>query len=155
MLRAFLHRILGQTGPVETRRRIDVCPPSLLPAGALAAVGWRAGWSDWLGTGGFGGAGGQQRRARGSAGRGPGADPRLHAVRDEFLATLHDIRTQEVALLVHRIGVARSLRELWHLRPQVFRLVALRFSEAEAQCRLDRLNRHFPTRSPRSGFAPL
>ena len=39
--------------------------------------------------------------------------------------------------------------------PEVFKLVALHFSQAEAQCRLDRLNRHFPTRSPRSGFAPL
>jgi len=77
------------------------------------------------------------------------------AVRGEFLAALQDIRTQEVAVLRHRIGVARSSRELWHLRPEVFRLVALRFSQAEAQCRLDRLNRYFPTRSPRSGFAPL
>jgi len=68
---------------------------------------------------------------------------------------LQDIRTQQVGVLQVRIRVAHSMRELWHLRPEVFRLVALHFSQAEAQCRLDRLNRHFPTRSPRSGFAPL
>jgi len=28
-------------------------------------------------------------------------------------------------------------------------------SQHEAERRLARLNRHFPTRSPRSGFAPL
>jgi hypothetical protein len=76
-------------------------------------------------------------------------------VRDEFLAAVNAIDKRETALLRHRIGVAHSLRELWHLRPQVFELVALEFSQADAQACLTRLNRHFPTRSPRSGFAPL
>lgn len=55
-------------------------------------------------------------------------------------------------MLQQRINIARSLHELWHLRPEVFKLVALRYSQGEAQSRLDRLNRHFPTRAPRSGF---
>jgi len=76
-------------------------------------------------------------------------------VRDEFVQALADIRTQQVGMLQARIRLSRSLRELWHLRPEVFKLVALQFSQAEAQCRLDRLNRHFPTRSPRSGFSLL
>jgi len=79
----------------------------------------------------------------------------LGAVRTEFLQSLEDIRTQQVGVLQQRIGRARNLRDLWHLRPEVFKLVALHYSQAEAQSRLDRLNRHFPTRSPRSGFAPL
>ncbi len=155
MLHALLHRLHRPAGPAEGRRRIEICPPSLLPGGALAAAGWRAGLRDWLSTGWSASAGGLPGQARGRAGRDRAGDQRLGTVRNEFLAALQDIRTQEVALLRHRIGIAHSLRELWHLRPQVFKLVALRFSQAEAQCRLDRLNCHFPTRSPRSGFAPL
>ena len=57
--------------------------------------------------------------------------------------------------LVHRVEQARSLREFWHLRADVFHLVALQHSQAEAEHRMADLNRHFPTRSPRSAFAPL
>ena len=46
-------------------------------------------------------------------------------------------------MVQERVRIARSLRDLWHLRPEVFRLVALRHSQAEAHQRLDRLNRHF------------
>ena len=107
--------------------------------------GWRASLRDWLDSG----AGRAAQR---------GADPQAAArstvdvVRAEFLQSVSDIRTQQVGMLQQRIGIARSMHELWHLRPEVFRLVALRFSQFEAQARLDRLNRHFPTRAPRSGF---
>ncbi len=37
----------------------------------------------------------------------------------------------------------------------VDRLVAVEHSQAEAEARVASLNRHFPTRSPRSGFMPL
>ena len=80
---------------------------------------------------------------------------RLAAVRSEFLQSLADVRTQQVGFLRGRITLAASLRDLWHLRPEIFSLLALHFSQTEAQRRLDRLNRHFPTRSPRSGFTPL
>jgi hypothetical protein len=53
------------------------------------------------------------------------------------------------------VDSARSLRELWHLRSEVYRLVALQTSQSEAERRLADLNHHFPTRAPRSGFAPL
>jgi hypothetical protein len=155
MLSELLRRVRRQAGPAEVSRRVEICPPSLLQGSALATAGWRAGLRDWLSTGWNTSTSGRQVKPRGHAGRDHAGDPRFGTVRDEFLLALEDIRTQEVALLRHRIGIAHSLRELWHLRPQVFKLVALRFSQAEAQCRLDGLNRHFPTRSPRSGFTPL
>ena len=142
-------------GPAGALRRIEICPPSLFQGSALAASGWRSGLREWLSTGWNASTRGLQGRARGHAWRDQAAESRLCAVRNEFTAALQDVSTQEVALLCHRIAIAQSLRELWHLRPQVFNLVALRFSQAEAQCRVDRLNRHFPTRSPLSGFAPL
>ena len=45
---------------------------------------------------------------------------------------------------------ARSLRELWHLRAEVYNAVAIQFNQYEAEQRLSRLNRHFPTRAPRA-----
>ena len=80
---------------------------------------------------------------------------RLPRVQDDFLQCIDDIDGDDARRLAIRATHARSLRELWHLRPEVFGLVALCHSQAEAQARLDRLNRHFPTRSPRSGFGAL
>ena len=80
---------------------------------------------------------------------------RLPGVRGDFLQALADIKTLDAKLLGDRIRFARSLREFWHLRTEVYRVVAVACSQAEAEQRLARLNRHFPTRSPRSAFAPL
>ena len=80
---------------------------------------------------------------------------RLPAVREEFEAALFDVTADDTRDLLNRIKLARSLRELWHLRADVYRHVAVRHSQAEAEARLALLNRHFPTRAPRSGFAPL
>lgn len=80
---------------------------------------------------------------------------RLPAVRDEFRCAIHDIDEQARYGLVARVAQARSLRDLWHMRIDVYNLVALHHSEFEAGQRLALLNRHFPTRAPRSGFAPL
>jgi len=79
----------------------------------------------------------------------------LPAVREDFAASLDDTVGDEACALSDRIAKARSLRELWHLRADVFNVVARQHSQTEAECRLVHLNRHFPTRSPRSGFAPL
>lgn len=136
--------MLRRADGARVLRRVEVCPPALLP-GAAAAPGWRASLRDWLDTG-----WGRPVRRAGPRQQPPG-DP-IGAVRAEFLQSLSDIRTQQVGMLQQRIHIARSLHELWHLRPEVFKLVALRFSQGEAQSRLDRLNRHFPTRAPRSGF---
>lgn len=80
---------------------------------------------------------------------------RLPAVRTDFLATIADIDDDDAERLRRRIDGARSLRELWHLRPEVFKLVGLDRDQAEAERRLALLARHFPTRAPRSQFAPL
>lgn len=80
---------------------------------------------------------------------------RLPAVRAEFNGALAGVAGHDARVLAERISMARSLRELWHLRADVYRLVALQFNQDEAETRLNQLNRHFPTRAPRSAFAPL
>lgn len=80
---------------------------------------------------------------------------RLPAVRDDFLVALADVDGDEARQLKLRVESARSLRELWHLRAAVYRAIAVEHSQAEAERRLAELNPHFPTRAPRSGFAPL
>ncbi len=149
MFTEIIYRLRRQALRFGSRRRIEICPPALLHGTAGFAPGWRS----WLQAGWSASASGlaDPRHAAVEGGN----EPRLRRVRDEFLQALLDIRTQQAGMLQGRIRIARSLRELWHLRPEVFRLVALHFSQAEAQSRLDRLNRHFPTRSPRSGFGLL
>jgi len=151
----FLHHLLRQARRLGGPRRTVVCPPALLQWSSAPAANWRAGLRQWLSTGWKPSANSLSDAARHPPAHPGVGDARLGRVRNEFLQALDDIRTQQVGMLQGRIRIARSLRELWHLRPEVFKLVALHFSQAEAQCRLDRLNRHFPTRSPRSGFAPL
>ena len=80
---------------------------------------------------------------------------RLPHVRAEFLNVLQDISGEDADRLRWRLDEARSLRELWHLRAEVFSLVSLQHSQQAADARLAHLNRHFPTRSPRSGFGAL
>ncbi len=80
---------------------------------------------------------------------------RLPAVQGDFRACLTDLEHGDAVGLRRRIDGACTLRELWHLRPEVYRLVALQHSQWEAERRVASLNRHFPTRAPRSGFAPL
>ena len=145
MFAQLLHRLHRRLRRHDSPRRVEVCPPARLPAAAAAAPGWRADIREWLSTPWLTPPHDVDGAARSSVIR----------VRDDFLEEVLDIRTQQAGMLQERIRCARSLRELWHLRPEVFGIVALRYSQAEAQSRLDRLNRHFPTRSPRSGFAPL
>ena len=149
MFTEIIDRLRRQALRSGSRRRLEICPPALVQG----SVGFAPGWRGWLHAGwnvSASGTAGQRQPLAGGA-----TDPRLRRVRDEFLQALQDIGTQQVGVLQGRIRIARSLRELWHLRPEVFKRVALHFSQAEAQSRLDRLNRHFPTRSPRSGFGLL
>lgn len=117
--------------------RLQTCPPSLRQA---PPTWWGRVWF-WL-------------SAPSPLDRAPPIG-RLGGVRDDFLAALVDIDLDAGSALRRRIELARSLRELWHLRADVYRLVAVQHSQAEAESRLADLNRHFPTRAPRSGFAPL
>ena len=80
---------------------------------------------------------------------------RLPGVRSEFLATLSDINGSEADTLRRRISDCRSLRELWHARAEVYRGVGVAHSQFQAEQRVALLNRHFPTRAPRSQWAAL
>lgn len=82
-------------------------------------------------------------------------DKRTASARSDFYDALADITGADAQLLTRRLERTRSLRELWHLRAVLYNLVATQRDQAEAERRLLVLNRHFPTRSPRSGFAPL
>jgi hypothetical protein len=80
---------------------------------------------------------------------------RLPGVQADFQRAIDDIDPDVAYLLSVRIMHAHSLRDLWHMRLDLYNLISLQHSEAEAAARLARLNQHFPTRAPRSGFAPL
>jgi hypothetical protein len=85
----------------------------------------------------------------------PRGHGKLARVQEDFVRELADVGTAEAGAVRGAILSARTLRELWHLRSKVFGIVAIHHSQYEAQERLARLNRHFPTRSPRSGIAPF
>jgi hypothetical protein len=68
----------------------------------------------------------------------------LPAVRNEFLSSLQDLPSVACIDLECRIRGSRSLRELWHLRTEVFKLIAVHLDQRAAQERMTMLNRHFP-----------
>ena len=80
---------------------------------------------------------------------------RLANVRTDFMASVADICTDEADRIRLRIHEARTLRELWHVRAELYRVVAVTHSQTQAEQRLLLLNRHFPTRAPRSQLASL
>jgi hypothetical protein len=131
-------------------REVDetLCPPLFTPRGSQL----RAALTRWLRRGGLNDLRGSRFDAAlfGDPARLP-----LSKVRAEFVATLADLAGGPSLQLRERIERACSMHELWHLRVDVFRLVALHHDQAEADDRLAWLNRYFPTRSPRSGFGSL
>ncbi|MEO8124064.1 MAG: hypothetical protein ABI633_08445, partial [Burkholderiales bacterium] len=82
-LPVFLRRVLRRSDHARATRRVEICPPALLPV-AASAPGWRASLRDWLDTG-------WGRPVRQVAQRHrPASDP-IDAVRAEFLQSLSDI----------------------------------------------------------------
>ena len=85
----------------------------------------------------------------------PGSDEarlpvgRMVALRAEFCACLDDLDPGRTIMLRQRIDKAASLRDLWHLRSDVYNAVSLRHSQTEAERRVSRLNRHFSGRPGR------
>lgn len=139
MLQAIVHRLsrrpfVPSTGP----SRIEVCPPSIWPQSDAL---WKR-MAHWLSS-------------PGPMDGAPRLLNRLPTVRADFEMALIDIGGDASRALLDRVQVARSLRELWHLRPAMFSLISLHHCQGEAEKRMARLNRHFPTRAPRSGFMPL
>lgn len=74
----------------------------------------------------------------------------LRHVRSDFEDMLDDMDSPSTDQLREHIAKARSLRELWHLRLNVFDLVSLHHGQATALERLKRLNQHFPARVQRA-----
>jgi hypothetical protein len=125
----FLQRLMSRKVAPPTTIRVDVCPPDVIPA--------REGsWATTL------------RRMLGShADNDPGSP--LDCARTEFAQALDGLAAAEADDLLCRAQHARSLRELWHLRSELYTLIACRTSQHEADTRLARLNRHFPVRTQR------
>lgn len=74
--------------------------------------------------------------------------PRLELARQDFCAALNDFRTDDAEDLLYRAKHARSLRELWHLRAELYHLIACRFNQHEADRRMATVNQHFPVGTP-------
>jgi hypothetical protein len=70
----------------------------------------------------------------------------LCQVKTEFMAVVWDLQSYSASHVRESITQARSLRELWHLRADVFRIIAVHRGQVEACRRLESLNRHFPVR---------
>jgi hypothetical protein len=68
----------------------------------------------------------------------------LAEARRDFGEGLADVIADDADDLRRRGLSARSLRELWHLRAELYSVVARHRSQAEADRRLALVNRHFP-----------
>jgi hypothetical protein len=147
---------LPQHGPA----RIEVCPPALRRSTPSTSwqEGWQAGLRDWLQS--------AWPTTSGSAHSTQSHWPKelsmtvqsstpLSLVRREFVDSLRDIRTQQAGDLLGRIRTARSMRDLWHLRTEIYNLVSRHRDESEATYRLNRLNRFFPQRVGRPGMGQV
>ena len=173
MLNQILTRLSGKQTAVasvadssqQASMRTEICPPALRrsnqPSGWQES--WQAGLRDWLQSAWPTSTLGTSSLDRRTA---PSAWPKelsmtvqsgtpLSMVRREFMDSLRDVRTQQAGDLLSRIRIARSMRELWHLRTEIYNLVARHRDELEATYRLNRLNRFFPQRVGRPSVGTL
>ncbi len=134
--------------------RMEVCPPSLFPQDALAPRSRFGAWlptlsdlRDWLSGGSL-----QPTAAGHAKAAAPPEPPSVRAARQAFVAALADLPPHRVGSLPERAHTAGTLRELWHLRNELFTLVSIEHCEAVAHDRLAVLNRFFPVRA--QGGAP-
>ena len=125
----------SRAAPSALGNRSEVCPPSL---GHASSGGWRGMIFGWL--------------MRSPATGGLLERSGLEAVREDFLASIDDLDSRDVEHLRRQIESARSLRELWHLRAAVYRVVAVSLSQSHAEARLAGLDGHFPSRVSRPGL---
>lgn len=127
------------TQPHTSQHRLEICPPER----RMTPRSWWCRLQEWVAAGWPGGSNELPD------------DAPLARIKREFADATTDLSGDRADELIDRLHGARSLRELWHLRTQVFSLVSLQHSQHEADVRLARLNRHFPARAPRSGFGTL
>ena len=136
MSTALLHRLLHRKPSPPTTLRMNVCPPDICPARDSL-------WS---------------RTLRWLVGNDTDVAPALRTplerARSEFVGAMAGLVDVASTDLLRRAQHARSLRELWHLRSELYTLVARRVSQHEADKRLSRVNQYFPTRTQRTSVAP-
>ena len=133
MSTALLHRPLHRKLAAPTTLRMNVCPPDVCPTGESL---WSA-TLRWL-------VGGDLEAV-------PSLRTPLEKARSEFVAAMDGLLDVDHDDLLRRAQHARSLRELWHLRSELYTLIARRINQVEADARLTRVNQHFPTRAQRTG----
>ena len=137
MSSALFRRLLRKRVKLTTKvpPRTSVCPPSIFPARASAWVSMRR----WL--------------ARKPGDVAPALRTPLERARCEFVTAMHGLLDIDDNDLLRRAQHARSLRELWHLRSELYTMIARRVSQQEADARLARLNRYFPMRAQRTAHS--
>ena len=136
MSTALLHRLLNRKPPPPTTLRMNVCPPEVCPGREslwTATLRWLVG-NDTEAV--------------------PALRTPLERARAEFVAAMSGLADLDANGLLPRAQHARSLRELWHLRSELYTLIARRVSQPEADRRLARVNQHFPTRTQRTSVLP-
>jgi hypothetical protein len=75
----------------------------------------------------------------------PGTSPqRLMQARQDFCTALNGLLSRDAQDLRQRGAHARSLRELWHLRTELYGVIARHLDQREAERRVARINHHFP-----------
>ncbi len=132
MSTALLHRLLHRKPAAPTTLRMNVCPPDVCPRRDTL---WSA-TLRWL-------VGGNTEVV-------PALRTPLEKARSEFVAAMSGLLEVDHHGLLKRAQHARSLRELWHLRSELYTLIARRVSQFEADARLARVNQHFPSRAQRT-----
>ena len=140
-IHAMFKRLLGSSISAVLRQHTDSGNPVCPPLEGLRATRPRSSLREWITSSVspmFGAA------TQGETGAMSGGEQQLDAARNDFIDTLADIRTQQAGDLLRRIRLARSLRELWFLRTEVFNLVAHHRDQAEANHRMGVLAAHFP-----------
>lgn len=139
----WISRLPGAAPSTLMHSRVEVCPPELFPS----SISWRGRMQRW-----------SSRLLHRAAPWLPAqARPvnRLAVAKTEFRDSLSDVGSPSARELLERIERARSLREMWHLRPPLYGVLAMDLSQLEAESRLARLNRHFPTRAPRAALVTV
>lgn len=121
--------------PASPPRRPEVTPPRLFSVQRSGLHAWLTGFWRWLWD-------------LEPPTRGPAVSAQiLAAIRGEFANAVWDLQAADTHRLRDQIQRARSLRELWHLRADVFRTISAHRGQIEAQRRLDALDAHFPVRT--------
>ncbi len=77
----------------------------------------------------------------------PAGQTRLELARQAFEVALRPLQGMDARDLGMRCEHARSLRELWHLRAELYGLLARQQGQAAADRQLAEVNRHFPSRT--------